>query len=72
MSLEDIKRQAEESARRARAELSKAESTVDTQVNDAYGFLKAGGVNTDAINVNFENNTFQLTGTVEEGERRRR
>jgi uncharacterized protein YgiM (DUF1202 family) len=68
MSLDDIKRQAQESANRARAELNKAESTVDTQVNEAYEFLQSGGVNTQSITVNFENNSFHLTGTVETGE----
>jgi len=67
MSLEDIKRKAEEVARNAKAELANAKSEVDAQVNEAYGFLKEGGVDTDSININFENNTFQLSGTVESG-----
>jgi uncharacterized protein YgiM (DUF1202 family) len=68
MSLDDIKNQAQESANRARAELNKAESTVDTQVNEAYGFLKSGGVNTQCITIKSENNSFHLSGTVETGE----
>ena len=68
MSLEDIKRKAMDSANRAKAELHNAESANDSQVKDAFDFLQAGGVNTAGINVNFENNEFQLNGTVETGE----
>ena len=67
MSLEDIKRRAEEVARKAKSELASAESDVNAQVNEAYSFLKEGGVDTNSIKINFENNTFQLSGTVESG-----
>ncbi|MEN8929382.1 MAG: SH3 domain-containing protein [Flavobacteriales bacterium] len=68
MNLDDIRKKAEDFANRARTELNRAESTNEAQVKDAFDFLQAGGVNTAGINVNFENNEFQLSGTVETGE----
>jgi hypothetical protein len=44
------------------------ETANQEQINGAYSFLNEGGVNTNTINVNLENNSFILTGTVDEGE----
>ena len=68
MSLEDIQRKAEEAARNAQANFNEAKNEVESQVNEAHGFIQAGGVDTSAINIQFENNSFNLAGTVETGE----
>ena len=38
------------------------------EINNAYNFLREAGVKTDAINIDFQSNSFVLNGTVEEGE----
>lgn len=68
MSLEDIQRKAEEAARKAQENFNNAANEVNSQINDAHSFIQAGGVDTSAINIQFENNTFNLAGTVETGE----
>ena len=68
MSLEDIRRKAEEAARQAQENLSRNENVVNTEIEQSYSFLQQNGVDTTSINIDFENNTFKLNGTVETGE----
>lgn len=69
MSLDDIRRKAEEKANEARANLSRDENVVNTEITKSYEFLQSKGVDTTSINIGFENNTFKLNGTVETGEK---
>lgn len=69
MSLEDIRRKAEEAARKAQANLKRDEHVVNTEIEQSYNFLQERGVDTTSINIDFENNTFKLNGTVETGEK---
>lgn len=68
MSLEDIRRKAEEAARQAKDNLTKDENVIQAEITESYKFLQDNGVDTSSISIDFENNTFTLNGTVETGE----
>lgn len=68
MSLEDIRRKAEEAARQAKESLTKDENVINAEITESYKFLQDNGVETSSISIDFENNTFTLNGTVETGE----
>jgi len=69
MSLEDIKRRAAEAAKKAQANLSRDQNVVNSEIEQSYKFLQEKGVDTTSINIDFENNSFKLNGTVETGEK---
>lgn len=58
----------DELKRKAVEKLNFIETNAQAEINSAYNFLNEAGANTHSINIDFENTTFILSGTVETGE----